>query len=458
MKKAKKILALILALAMVFSLVACGSSSSSSGTTSNSGSSSSSDTSGDSDGDSTASGDNVIQIGVLLPMSGSTSYYGEVQYNGIEFCVNYVNENGLIQIDGETYTVELVLQDSAGDPETGMSAFELLADNDDIVGVVGPYNSTVAAATAPLAIQYGIPYIICNATSENFMGEANKYVYRTNVGSSDGDSMWLAVIDYLNEVRPDNPTDTVAIVYDEGDWGSAAVQTWRTNAEAWGYSFAVDEAVAVSTTDMSTLVSKIKAADVDLVIVATFSSATNLLVKTMSDYDCGAYVAGLGGGVGDTSFIEECGSAAEGVLYTAPWVPSWGGASDEVNELAAAFADTYGYEMTMEPAWGWLAIATLIEGIIESGSTDREAIADALYDIDIDSDSWVMMFSGYDGINFNTDGETSDAYGSTSGERYNQNSALGDTAGMVLIQVIDGEWTAVYPTTYTDGEDVIIYE
>ncbi len=441
----KKLLALLLALAMVFSMVACAGSDAD--TTTNDTTTSTDSTTDTTD--TTSSDENVVKIGVLLPMSGATAYYGGVQYNGIEFCANYINENGGIASLGGA-KVELVLQDSAGDPETGMSGFELLVDA-GVTAVVGPYNSTVAAATAPLAIQHGVPYVICNATSENFMGEANKYVYRTNVGSSDGDNMWTGVLEHIGTQR-NNPVDKIAIVYDEGDWGSAAVGQWRSNAESWGYEVVVDEAVSESTTDMSTLVSKIKAEETDLVILAIFTSATNLFVKTMEDFQCDAMIAGLGGGVGDTTFIEEAAVAAENVLYTAPWVPSWGGASDEVNALAAQFADTYGYEMTMEPAWGWLAIATVIEAIENAGSADREAVADALYATDISSDSWVMMFSGYDGIKFCTEGQTSEKYGSTSGERYNQNTNLGDTSGMILIQVQDGEWVATYPASFAGAD------
>lgn len=446
--KAKKLLALLLALAMVMGLAACGNAAGDESGAPDANQSENVGEPGTTDGD-------TVKIGVLLPMSGATSYYGDVQYDGIEFCADYINSNGGIKaLNGAK--IELVLQDSAGDPETGMSAFEVLVDQ-GVSAVVGPYNSTVAAATAPLAIQHGVPYVICNSTAENFMGEANKYVYRTNVGSSDGDNMWTAVINYLNSVRTDNPTDKIAIVYDEGDWGSAAVTNWRNNAESWGYEIVVDEAVSESTTDMSTLVSKIKAAEADLVITAVFTSATNLLAKTLHDYQCDAVIAGLGGGVGDTTFIEEAGAAAEGVLYTAPWVPSWGGGSDEVNALAAQFAEKYGYEMTMEPAWGWLAVATVIEAMENAGSADREAVADALYATDISSDSWVMMFSGYDGIKFCTEGQSSEKYGSTSGERYNQNLSLGDTSGMILIQVQNGAWTAVYPTEYAGGQDIIIY-
>ena len=440
----KKLIAMLLALAMAFALVACGGGDQ--GASSNNGAASSGNASTSTPADSTS--EDTVKIGVLLPLSGGGAYYGEVQLNGIEFCKDYINANGGV-LDGKK--IELVVQDSAGDPETGISAFEVLLDQ-GVSAVVGPYNSGVAAVTAPLAIQHGVPYVICNATGENFMGEANKYVYRTNVGSSDGDNMWTAALSYIGESRG-NPCDKVAIVYDEGDWGSSAVGVWRNNAESWGYEITVDEAVSESTTDMSTLVSKIKAAETDLVILATFTAATNLLVKTMEDYQCPALMAGLGGGVGDKNFINEVGVAAENVLYTAPWVPSWGGASDEVNALAAQFKEKYGYDMTMEPSWGWLACATAIEAINIAGSADREAIADALYNIDLKSDSWVLMFSGYDGIKFDTAG--SENAGSPTGMRYNQNVALGETSGMILIQIQDGAWTAIYPTSYTGGEDIM---
>lgn len=452
MKRLKKLLAATLSLAMILSLFAGCADNKPGGNTNQTPSTSAPQQGGENQNTPAADGD-TVKVGVLLPMSGATAYYGEVQYNGIEFCADYINENGGV-LGGKK--VELVLQDSASDPETGVSAFEYLVEQ-GVSAVIGPYNSTVAAATAPLAIQYGVPYVITNATAENFMGTANKYVYRTNVGSTDGDSMWAIVLDYLATVRPDNPTDKIAVVYDEGDWGSAAVVSWRNNEETFGYEVVVDEAVSESTTDMSVLVNKIKSSEADLVILATFSAATNLLVKQMADYQCDAKVIGLGGGVGDIEFISNAGAAAESVLYCAPWVPSYGGAVEEAQTLAGQFKEKYGYEMTMEPCWGWLGMATIINAIEGAGSSDREAVADALYSMDVDDTDWALWFSGYEGVKFCTEGQTSPGYGSDSGERYNQNVSLGEMGGMVMVQVQDGEWTIVYPTTYTDGKDIINY-
>ena len=61
------------------------------------------------------------------------------------------------------------------------------------------------------------------------------------------------------------------------------------------------------------------------------------MVFSLADYGCTAKVLGLGG-VGDINFIRECGEAAEGTLYSAPWVPSFGGADPEAARKKAELA------------------------------------------------------------------------------------------------------------------------
>lgn len=436
----KKLLSILLAAVMVLSLASCGGGAASGNAPTGGGS-----------GAAEPTGD-TVKVGVLLPLSGSTSYYGNVQLQGIQLCADYVNANGGIKsMNGAK--IELDVQDSASDPETGVSAFEKLVD-DGCVAVVGPYQSTVAASTAPLAIQYGVPYIIVNATGETFMNVENKYVYRTNTGSTDGDVFVTQIVNYLNKVRPDDPLDSVAVVYDEGDWGTSAVASWQANADEYNYKITVAEPVSESTTDMSTVVNKIKTNNCDIVILAAFSGATNMLVQAMSDYECTAKIIGLGGGVGETKFIENCGASAQNVMYTSPWLPMYGGASDEAEQWRATYQKNYGDDMMMEACWGFLGMGTITNAIETAGTDDRDAVADALHDINLDKDNYALMFSGYDGVHFCTEGATSPAY---EGTRYNQNDALGSNDGMILTQVQNGAWTIVYPPEYNNGQDNINY-
>lgn len=465
--KMKRILSIILALAMLFALAACGSSASPADTSSESADSAVPEEAAAPEEppeedevpeEDAATG--TLSIGVLEPLSGSSASYGAEQLNGIELAVHYVNDvlGGLPLDDGVTYMVELDVQDHAGDPETGVSAVERLIE-DGVSGMVGPFTSAVAATVVPRAIQYGVPLVVCNATAENFMGVENKYVYRTNVGSSDGDGLTGLFIKYLNEYYADEGGLTkVAVVHSDDDWGSSAYMNWANMCEQNNIELVANEAVSESSTDLSTVVNKIKSNGAQLVICACWTASTNLLVSQMDEYEVDAFILGLGGGVGETDFIANCGDSCEGVLYTSTWLPMYGGMNDLGQELYDYYVDTYGMEMSMYACWGFLATATLLTAIEKAGTTDREAIADALYDMDLTAgEDWALCLSGYDGVSFCTEGEANEQYTSESGERYNQNNKLGDTGGMIVVQVQDAEWTTIFPLEKTaSGSDCII--
>ena len=108
--KAKRILSAALAISML-ALSGCG------------GQSDPSPSQTGSTGGGESLGDNTIKVGALFPLSGASSYYGGVQLDGIEFCVDYINNTlgGISSMDGAK--IELVVQDTASDPETESIAF-----------------------------------------------------------------------------------------------------------------------------------------------------------------------------------------------------------------------------------------------------------------------------------------------------------------------------------------------
>ena len=90
-----------------------------------------------------------------------------------------------------------------------------------------------------------------------------------------------------------------------------------------------------------------------------------------------------------------------------------------------------------------------------------DALADALAATDIwkddddPSNDWIMMFSGYEGMHFATEGQYKEVY--TGGVRYNNNDRVGEMCGYVLVQVQDGDWTVVYPESYNGDQTTIHY-
>ena len=134
----KKAIALLLALVMVFALCACG-------------------------GGDSASGENVVKIGVFEPASGDSALGGKKEMLGMQYANQ---ETPTVEIGGETYKVELVYSDNASDSAKAVSAASKLV-NEKVSIVLGSYGSSVSIAASDTFKQAGIPAVGVTCTNPN---------------------------------------------------------------------------------------------------------------------------------------------------------------------------------------------------------------------------------------------------------------------------------------------------
>ncbi len=92
-------------------------------------------------------------LGCLLPLSGPFSVYGEEVLRGIQLGML---EGGYIPARDQ---VELLIEDTGGDPEKTAAALDLLARRDKVMAVLGPLSSKAAGAAAAKAQEIGLPMI-----------------------------------------------------------------------------------------------------------------------------------------------------------------------------------------------------------------------------------------------------------------------------------------------------------
>jgi len=154
----KKLFALMLALAMSLSLVACGGSSSSS----------SDDAATD---DTAAESAKVVKIGVYEPQTGDNGAGGKQEILGMQYA-NYVQPT--VEINGETYDVQLEIVDNRTTPENGPSAAAELI-NRDVSVVLGSYGSGVSIAGGAVFQEAGVPAIGVTCTNPQVTADCDVY-------------------------------------------------------------------------------------------------------------------------------------------------------------------------------------------------------------------------------------------------------------------------------------------
>jgi branched-chain amino acid transport system substrate-binding protein len=126
-------------------------------------------------GDSGAGSDDVLTIGLLIPETGPYAPLGkEMKRSADLFLAEHDHE-----IDGQQ--VELVVADSAGDPETGKSKAKELALKEKVDVITGVVSSPVAVTVAEEAEANEVPVVIANAGADELTGEdASEFVWRVS--------------------------------------------------------------------------------------------------------------------------------------------------------------------------------------------------------------------------------------------------------------------------------------
>ena len=130
--------------------------------------------------DQQGAADGPVKVGLLVPKSGVYAPLGRDMENGFRM---YLEAKGG-KLGGRT--VEVVVADEGGGPETGVPAAQKLLQQDKVTTLVGIVNSAVALGVRDLVADSKVPLIIANAGANAITGEQRSdYVWRTSFANGE---------------------------------------------------------------------------------------------------------------------------------------------------------------------------------------------------------------------------------------------------------------------------------
>ncbi|SCE41388.1 ABC transporter substrate-binding protein [Streptomyces sp. OspMP-M43] len=131
-----------------------------------------------------------VRLGALVPLTRpGWVEAGRHLLAGLDLAVGEVNDAG--GIDGRP--LELVVRDTAADPERAAAAVDELAHR-GVAAVAGEYHSVVARAAAARADALGVPFLCSSAVLDALTGEPTEWVARLAPAQSHG---WRIYADFL---------------------------------------------------------------------------------------------------------------------------------------------------------------------------------------------------------------------------------------------------------------------
>jgi branched-chain amino acid transport system substrate-binding protein len=369
----------------------------------------------------------TIRIGALHPVSGDSAATGKAMRQALTFAVDEINAHGGIQSLGGA-KIELVYGDTQTKPNVGVSEVERLIEQEGASMVVGCYNSSVTKPTTQAAERLKTPFLVDIACSDEITERGFEWVYRICPKSS-----WYArdQVDFLKYLEQDlgYEIQKVALLHEDTDWGMSVADGQKKYLEEAGYEMTIDVAYPASAADLSTQVSKVKATDPDVVLTCTYLNDAVLVAKEreklgMTDTP---FVDAAGGTI-VSGFIDRLGSTAEGLLSVLEFSKYAPGAPSEVN---SRFREEYGEDLTGNSSHSYVAGWVVADALERAGSTDKDAIMDALAGTQMEHGSKMILPTEV--LEFNDEGQN-------------------PNARMYIVQVQEGDLIPVWPPDYAAAE------
>jgi branched-chain amino acid transport system substrate-binding protein len=353
---------------------------------------------------SSLAADKVVKVGNIEPLSGPSASVGQQGKCARDLAVEEINAAGGIKSLGGA-KIEMIYADSESKPDKGVAEAERLINTEKVNVLTGCWNSAVTYPTTAVAERYGIPFIVPVSVADKITEQGFKTVFRIAAK----DSWWTRdQFAFLKDMAKETNTkiETVAFVYENGDWGKGFAENWKKLAEKDGYKVVLDEPYPSTATDLSPVVQKIKRANPDVLLLVSNAADAILLTNTLAEYKVKPKaIVGSGGGHADPSFLKAAGKNAQFVFDIVEWETDVG--KPGVPAFNQKFNAKCGYNPAGESVDAYVAMYVLADALERAGSLDPKAIRDALAATKLSSGP--AMVASYDAIEFDQTGQNKNA-------------------------------------------------
>ena len=244
----------------------------------------------------------TIKLAAILPLSGTSANIGRWQQQGLDLAMEEVNSTW----KNSDKAIQIIYEDSQGEPKFGLSSFEKLITGNE-VPVVFISLSSVANAILPRLNQNPINAILL-AVSLPKITDQSDFAFRFNLGSDDEAT---AIAAYFGEKQ----IQRVAVAYINDEFGIGALEAFNRETTTKNGKVLTTEAYNKEQTDFRTIATKIANKKPDAIYIIGYVRASVMLIRQMRELGVKAPVFG-NMALSVPSYIELGGSSLEGAVFT----------------------------------------------------------------------------------------------------------------------------------------------
>ena len=322
-------------------------------------------------------GEDTVKIGLNLELTGNIPKVGEHSRVAAEMFAEQMNEAGGIEIGGQTYTVELVIEDNNGTAEGATAVANKLVTQDEALVLVGPNASVAAVPAGEVANNLETPMISPWSTNPNTTLN-RPWVFRAPFL----DPFQGPVV--ANFATEQFAAERACVLFDiASDYPKGLADNFRA---AWeelhgAGSVVAFESFTTGDQDFSAQLTKIGATDCQVLFTPQYYSEVPLIVTQAQDLGLTFPIVGSDSW-GDPQLLELCGDACNGFFYSTHYVAS--GATGATKEFIDQFTARHNEVPSDVGALTWDSMLIVAQALQTCGAltgdlaTDRACVRDGM--------------------------------------------------------------------------------
>ena len=315
--------------------------------------------------------EDTIRIGAIFAVTGPAATLGLPEARTLQMIVDDVNASGGIL--GKK--VELVIKDSQGNAEKAVSFAKQLVEENPVLAIIGPTTSGESMALKGYADQNEQILISC-AAAATIVNPVAKWVFKTPQMDSFAAQAIFTTMKKLGISR-------IGVVVSNTGFGQGGKAQLEKLAPQNGITVAITEVYDSTATDLTAVLAKVKAQDVQAVVNWSVEPAQSLVPKNMKQMGFNVPLF-QSHGFGNIAFVAAAGKAADGIMFpagrllVADVLPAGHPQKQLLTAYKKAYEAKFREDVSTFGGHAYDAFLILTEAIRKAGRTDKYKVRDAI--------------------------------------------------------------------------------
>lgn len=244
----------------------------------------------------------TVKIGAIFAVTGPASNLGAPEAKTAQMLVDEINAKGGIK----GVKLELIIKDSKANPENAISFAKQLIEEDKVFAIIGPSTSGETMKIKSICETAKTILLSC-AAAEVIVDPVAKYVFKTPQNDRYAAQKIFETMKKMGLTK-------AGIVSSNTGFGNAGKAQLEKLAPTLGVEILISEVYDKEATDLTAVLTKVKAKNVQAVINWSIEPAQAILAKNMKQLAMKIPLF-QSHGFGNIQYVKAAGEAAEGIIF-----------------------------------------------------------------------------------------------------------------------------------------------